>query len=238
MEISNYIKDVINNIYEHELYLTKFLSKREQEELLFVCGNKFKVNLFGGYEDAIKKRALITIDDNRSVKNKCVCLKVSYNNKFYNLKHSTIKWYFLNMGIDERLFGDIFSFGKDFIVIVALEIYEFIINEVSVINKKTVIIEVVENFKVDKTKNVDRAYCSSLRLDNVVSKLFCINRNKAKNIIKHDKLYLNGEIKNKYTCAIVIGDNINIRGMGKAIINEIDISNRSGKYIIKYYKYM
>lgn len=238
MNKSEYVKEIINNTYLKQVYLTRFLSPLEQEELIFMCGNKLNVYFDGGYDDAKRKRALVSVFEINERSLKVICSKVTSNNKFYTLRHPTVKWHFMNMGIDERMFGDIILVDDEFIVVIAEEVYDIVVKDTQSINRCPVSFEVIDNVVVEDTKEIYKAFCSGLRLDNVVAKTFHMSRDKSQKLIDAEKVSVNSETVKKLTYDVSVGDVINIRGFGKVIVREIDVNNKSGKFIVFHNRFL
>lgn len=238
MKSSPYIKEIMNNVYSKQVHLTKFLTLNEQQELVYLCGNNFNVKLDGGYDDAKLKRALISsfeIEDNNL---QVVLVKISTSNKFYTLRHPTVKWHFLNLGIDEKMFGDIVLVDEDFYVAMAKEVYEIVMADSQTINKCPISYEIVDNVIVEDTKEVYKAFCSGLRVDNIIAKTFHLSRDKAQKYLVNERVSINSTIIKKLTYTVSEGDVINIRSVGKVIIKDISVNNKSGKYIVNHNRYI
>jgi RNA-binding protein YlmH len=79
---------------------------------------------------------------------------------------------------------------------------------------------------------------SSLRLDNVVGELAKTSRNKAVDILKQERVFIDYKNEVKPTKLVVDGNIITIRGCGKFVIEEIAGSTRSGKYVVVVKKFV
>ncbi|MFV0424891.1 MAG: YlmH/Sll1252 family protein, partial [Bacilli bacterium] len=229
---------IVNNDYEKHVYLTRFLTLKEQEELVYMCGNKLNVYFDGGYNDSKLKRALVSIFEINNPKLKVVCTKLTSSNKFYTLRHPTVKWHFLNMGIDERMFGDIILVDNSFIVVIAEEVFDIVINDSQYINRCPITFEVVKDVIIEENNNIYKAFCSGLRLDNVVAKTFHLSRGKAKKLIENEKVTVNSVIIKKLTYEVSEKQAITIRGYGKVVIINIDVNNKSGKFILNHNRFL
>ncbi len=227
------IKSIFNNYYNKGQYLTKFLNKSEIDLLLNNISNDIEHYIWGGYEEASRKR--VFLGGNSDVK--VVTLKVEPQSKFYKLKHQTVKWYFLNMGISEDMFGDIVEIDDYFVINVCEEIVELLLEEVDVINRVKVQLKVFEDSVVKTEKVISKAFCKTLRIDNVISKTFNMSRNKAQDIIEGEIVLLNDVEVTKLTKLVVEGDVIKIRGKGKIDVKAIMQNDKTKRYIIEFYKY-
>ncbi len=237
-DVVEYIQTIVNAAYDRDVVLTKFLTPYEQKTLSSMIGNNFHLRFFGGYENANLKRALISSFDISNANLKLKVIKLKAMSKFYHLKHPTVKWHFYNMGINERMFGDIVAVDDYFIVVIADEVFDVVMSETTKINRCPVEYQIVETVEILNDKEEYVVYCSSLRLDNVCAKAFHVSRGKLQTFIKNDRVKVNGIIINKNQYAVKIDDTITIQKVGKIIIKKIDVNNRSGKYIVYHNRFL
>lgn len=238
MKTSDFIKEVINNAYDKQVYLTRFLTLSEQEELVYACGRNLNVYFDGGFEGAKLKRALISLFEIDDLNLNVICIKLSASNKFYTLRHPTVKWHFFNLGFDSRMFGDIILVDSSFVVVIAKEVFDTVMNETISINRCPIEYDIIDNVVIEDTKEVFKVFCSGLRLDNVTAKTFHFSRDKSKKFIENEKVYINSQVIKKLTYEVRENDIINIRGYGKVIIKKITVNNKSGKYIIIHNRFL
>lgn len=238
MKSSDYIKDAMNNAYAKQVFLTKFLTPKEQEELVYMCGNNFYVYFDGGYSEAVLKRALVSAFEVDEVNLKVKCIELTTANKFYTLRHPTVKWHFLNLGIDEKMFGDIILVDETFVVVMAQEVFETVMKDSEKINRCPIAYKETSDVIVNDTKEEYKAFCSGLRLDNVIAKTFHLSRERAQKLIENESVRVSSEVVKKLTYLVSVDDILNIRGYGKVIIKRIDINNKSGKYIIIHNRFL
>lgn len=237
-EIVEYVKTLINNAYAKNVYLTKFLSPKEQEVLKSMIGNKLFIYDDGGHINAQRKRFILSAFEINDPDLKIKFIELKADNNYYTLRHPTVKWHFLNLGIEERMFGDILEVDNTFYIAVADEVFEIVINESKKINRCNIKYKVVDDAVVESEKEEYLAFCTSLRLDGVCTKLFNISRNLAQRLIDSDKVVVNGILIKKYTSEIKEGDVINIKGYGKVIVIRTEINQRNGRYKIFYHKFL
>ncbi len=230
---SRKIKAIVNNYFTKGQYLTKFLTKQEQSELKNSLTEKIICNYDGGYEEAKLKRVFIGSNSNVMITK----LKLTPKSNFYKLKHQTIKWYLMNMGIQTDLFGDIIECENYFIIVVCDEIVDILLNEVEQINRVNVSLEVYEGDVTVMKRDEETGYCSTLRLDNVIARCFKMSRNKAQNVIDAGVVTHNDKIVSKYTIVVNEEDVIKVRGIGKVDISSITQNIKTKRFIVKYFKY-
>lgn len=237
-EAVNYIKGLINNTYDKGVYLSKFLTQSEQDILEKMVGNNFNVYCEGGYEGASLKRVLLSNFEITNPNLKVVSLKLTAENNFYTLKHPTVKWYFLNSGIDERMFGDIISVDNYFIINVCEEIVKMLLEETHTINKCRVNIEIVDEEISENEKELHIAFASGLRLDGVCARCFHLSRSNAQKFIDNDRVKVNGQIITKLSYEVHENDVITVIGVGKIIVKNIELNTKTKRYRIYHNRFL
>ena len=78
----------------------------------------------------------------------------------------------------------------------------------------------------------------SLRMDNIVSDLIRTSRSKAVEVIKQERVFINGQNETKNSKQVKIGDIITIRGKGRFVIKEFTGTTRSGRTVVLVEKYV
>lgn len=104
-------------------------------------------------------------------------------------------------------------------------------------NSKIEIVEIENLRKPNIQKEEIKIILASLRLDNIVSDLARTSRSKAVEIIKQERVFVNGQNETKVSKQVKINDVITIRGKGRFIIKEITGTTRSGRSVITVEKY-
>ncbi len=237
-DVVRFVKGIVNNAYDKSVFLTRFLTLKEIEYLKSMCGNNFYIYLEGGHDNSKLQRCLVSNMEMENPNLKVDVLKLKVLNSFKSLKHPTVKWHFLNLGIDERMFGDIVAIDDYFIVVVCSEISETLINETKSINKCNVVLKkTLQKFEVSE-KPLEISFTSSLRLDGVCSKCFNISRNKAQDFVEHERVKVNGNVVSKISSKVNAKDTITIIGLGKVVIKEIEINNKTKRFRIYHNKYL
>ena len=124
---------------ENRNTVTKFLTNFEQVVLSQIVAynySDFKVEFFGGFDDAERKKAKIISNEYYDVDYDIVCLKAKFNNKFNKVEHRNILGAVHNLGINFNRFGDI------------------IVLENGRINTKEDIVELQERFNTTDIENI------------------------------------------------------------------------------------
>lgn len=117
---------------ENRNTVTKFLTNFEQVVLSQIVAynyGDFKVEFFGGFDDAERKKAKIISNEYYDVDYDIVCLKAKFNNKFNKVEHRNILGAVHNLGINFNRFGDIIVLENEVYIFVDDEIADYIAME-------------------------------------------------------------------------------------------------------------
>lgn len=197
LELSN--KAYNRNIVTHSAFLNVF----ELDEFA-KAKSRFSSNfiLTGGLENAERKVAVFFNNEEDLELNTIIaCLKVSpVSFKFgEELAHKNYLGALMNLGIERNAIGDILVDGKDAYVMCLTSISEYIIDNLTSVNRTVVKVEVVgelPNTLKIKLQDVSLSAPSN-RIDVIISKLYGVSRNVAnemfsdRNVFVNDKLCLN-----------------------------------------------
>lgn len=189
--------------------------------------------LDGGYPDAELKRASFYSSDT-----KITCYKITYNKKYLTLTHQNILGTLLSLSITKESIGDILPEQGIFFSISEIEAeirYSF--NKISNVNITLEIINPI-NVKSERRFQDLRFTSESLRLDLVVSKITKLSRKESNNLIEQNLIKVNHLITNKHTKLVSDEDIISIRKFGRFIIKDTHKTNKKGKIIVEYAKYI
>lgn len=145
-------------------------------------------------------------------------------------------------GIDRAKIGDILVQDEGADIIVLNESLTFLIQELPML-KRFENCKIVEksleeiNLVVPKIEKL-KIIVPSLRLDNFISDLAKTSRNKAIEIIKSERVFLNGKLEVKNSKQIKENDTITIRGKGRFIVKKFSGTTRSGRIIVAIDKFV
>ena len=117
---------------ENRNTVTKFLTNFEQIVLSQIVAynySDFKVEFFGGFDDAERKKAKIISNEYYDLDYDIVCLKAKFNNKFNRVEHRNILGAVHNLGINFNIFGDIIVLENEVYIFVDDEIADYIAME-------------------------------------------------------------------------------------------------------------
>lgn len=159
-----------------------------------------------------------------------------------NYSHRNYLGAIVKLGLEREKIGDILvqNIGAD--IIALEESKSFLLQELpmlkrfenSTITEKKIeeLIEVVPN--IEEIKII----VPSLRLDNFVSDLARTSRNKAIEIIRNERVFINRQIATKTSKSVKENDTITIRGKGRFVVKEFLGNTRSGRIIVLIEKYV
>lgn len=216
--------------------LTDFLDPRQAFILeTLVRRNQLPFMLFGGYEQAERKRALIypdyytPNDDDFQM----TLIAIQYPQKFGELSHGKILGTLVSSGMKREKFGDIISDGVDWQFFVEKDIASYVMMSVDKIGKLKVRLEEINYTQLILPKDVwteERTTVSSLRLDNIISTVFNISRQRSKQLIESGKIKVNWVETEKVDFGLELLDIISIRGFGRIQIQGIEGKTKKEKY--------
>lgn len=162
---------------------------------------------------------------------------ISYN----KLRHQDILGSLFGLGINNEVFGDIILYDNKYYIYLIDEISNFVINNLTAIGNSKVTFKEVN---INVLDNYERQYIecstivSSLRIDNVISKIIGTSRDKIKEKIKNKEILINYEILNNNSYNLNENDCFSIKRNGKYKFIGIIKSTKKDNYIIKYKKYI
>ena len=222
---------------ENRNTVTKFLTNFEQIVLSQIVAynyNDFKVEFFGGFDDAERKKAKIISNEYYDVDFDIVCLKAKFNNKFNKVEHRNILGAIHNLGINFNRCGDIIVLEDEVFIFVDEEIADFISMEFTKAGRVSLNFERVDLSDVTIKKKYEdfEIISSSFRIDSIVAKITNKSRSKVKEFLEQDFIKLNHVVlrNGEKTCATE--DIISIRKYGRFVVKDYSQNKKSLKYRI------
>lgn len=210
---------------------TRFLDNKMQLAIKRKL-KKDEYNIYYPYPDSEK---VIFYKDTKP--NICL-LEIITKNK---LEHREILGTIFSLGLDSSMFGDIVIYNNHYYIYVLNEIKEYFINNLILINKNKVKLEIRD---IDTLKEYQREYkkieiiTSSERIDTVIAHLIGTNRNKIKDLMKDKDIILNYEVLTNCSKRFIENDVFSIRKYGKYKYIGIIKNTKSNNLVIQIDKYV
>lgn len=206
-----------------------------------VCGYSFN----GGYPEAERTLALFVpeyYDDLEQYQHIGSLLKViEIVPKALGLSHRDYLGALMGLGIKRKVIGDIIVNDNKCSIIVLSEIAEFITGNLFKVGNTGVTLEIKDISDLTgpeaRVKEI-KATVAALRLDTVCAQAFSISRSKAAELIKAGKVNLNWETVQNTDKSVIAGDNISIRGKGKAVLDKVGDRTKKDRIVVQIRKYI
>ena len=150
-------------------------------------------------------------------------LEIVHNND--KLSHRDFLGSILGTGITRDRLGDIFVFADRAIAFLDAEISDYVFNSLISIGSTSISCSFLDDdfliapFADTQPKNI---VVSSMRLDAVISGIFNLSRGKAAKLIESEKVFVNWQEVKSASKLVSEGDNITLRGTGRAKIETIN----------------
>lgn len=222
---------------ENRNTVTKFLTNFEQVVLSQIVAynySDFKVEFFGGFDDAERKKAKIISNEYYDVDYDIVCLKAKFNNKFNKVEHRNILGAVHNLGINFNRFGDIIVLENEVYIFVDDEIADYIAMEFTKAGRVNLDFQRVDltEVKIEKKYEDFEIVSSSFRIDSIVAKITNKSRSKVKEFLEQDFIKLNHVILRNGEKTCTPDDMISIRKYGRYVVKGYTQNKKSLKYRI------
>ena len=222
---------------ENRNTVTKFLTNFEQIVLSQIVAynySDFKVEFFGGFDDAERKKAKIISNEYYDVDYDIVCLKAKFNNKFNRVEHRNILGAVHNLGINFNRFGDIIVLENEVYIFVDEEIADYIAMEFTKAGRVNLDFQIVDLAEVGIEKKYEdfEIVSSSFRIDSIVAKITNKSRSKVKEFLEQDFIKLNHVVLRNGEKTCTLEDTISIRKYGRFVVKGYTQNKKSLKYRI------
>lgn len=148
----------------------------------------------------------------------------------------------MKLGLEREKVGDILVEREGADIIVLNEVKKFLLQELPMLTRfenSNIIEEKIENLKnIEPQIEIIKIIVPSVRLDNFVSDLARTSRTKALDIIKSERVFVNGILEMKTSKQIKENDTITIRGKGRFVVKGFTGTTRSGRIIVEIEKFI
>lgn len=220
----------------NRIFVTSFLSLSEQSILASMTPASIDLSLEGGYKNAERKRAVLSLYETKEAVVSCLESKIDV--RFRSLSHRDILGALMNLGIERETIGDIL-FLEDRVVLFCLpSLVEYIQTNCLRAGKTNLDWEEIafdQDFKLPREEiKINSASC---RLDSIVSSLAHVSRAKAKAMIHQGLIKVNDLVLDEN---VVLCDNdfVSIRKIGRFQFKGIETTTKKERLILRFEKYI
>ena len=216
----------------------------------FLRKNKYNNYIFfGGYEEAERKILIIypekynqeMIEKNYSKMLEIIRIELP-EEEYGKYAHRNYLGGIVKLGLKREKVGDIIVLNEGADIVVVKEFSEILkkeMNSLTRFSNSTIEQVDISKIRIKKTETEEiKIIVPSLRLDNIVSDLAKTSRNKATEIIKQERVFVNGQNETKMSKQIKLGDIITIRGKGRFVVKDFVGTTRSGRTVVLIEKYI
>ncbi len=204
--------------------------------------------LYGGYKEAERKILVAYPDDKEEIAKskseelvKIVRVELSEKERG-KYTHRNYLGGIIKLGLKREKVGDIVVSPNGADIIVVKDFAEILSKELPSLTRfqdSKITIKEIKDLRKQEIRIEDvKIIVPSLRLDTVVSDLARTSRSKAVQIIKQERVFINGQNETKVSKQLKLEDILTIRGKGRFIIKEVVGTTRSGRQIIRVEKYI
>ena len=148
----------------------------------------------------------------------------------------------IKLGLEREKIGDILVTKEGADIIILNEVKTFLLQELPMLNRfngSCITEEKIKNLnRVEPQIETIKIIVPSVRIDNFVSDLARTSRTKALDIIKSERVFVNGKLETKISKQIRLDDIITIRGKGRFVVKGFIGTTRSGRTIVEIEKYV
>lgn len=224
---------------------TCFLSPRELEMTRFLFGSVEGLTTFGGYGDA-ERQMLVYLPDYLDESalygedSPLTCLRAT----FYqgdSLSHRDFLGALMGAGIARETVGDICVGKESCDFFVTTEIAPYILQNFTSAGRSKIQLSKIPldavNVPQPEVKEI-RDALASLRLDSVITSGFRIGRSLASQYVSAGKAAIDGLPCEKPDKAIVEGNKISVRGLGKIKLQTVNGQTKKGRISVIIHRYV
>jgi len=151
------------------------------------------------------------------------------------LTHRDFLGSILGCGISREKLGDIFVFSDKAIAFFDKEISGFVMSTLASVGRTPVSLEILkDDFLIAPFVDgvCKELVVSSMRLDAVIAAVFNMSRGKAAKFIESEKVFVNWQAAKSTSKTVEAGDNITLRGFGRAKIEAVNGQTKKGNISI------
>lgn len=233
-QVFGWMQQVENRYTPH---LSGFLTPREAMivENLVASNDNLSVYFDGGYPDAERKRALIVPPyyEYQQEDFDLTLFNIKFPVKFANISHGKILGTLISTGIERERIGDIITDGESWHCIVDSTIKNYFGTNVKKISNVGVSLEEIdfENILTSaEIWNTITVISSSLRLDALLSKVYNISRQRAKDHVSGGDVKMNFVEMQRGDIEVKLNDIVSLRKFGRFWVQSVDGVTKKDNY--------
>lgn len=219
-----------------------FLNEQEISVLLQYL-KKSNINnyrFFGGYENS--DRCLLGLSHGDYIEDYYYPITgISFTYKpEYKLSHRDFLGSLMGLGLKREAIGDILIGDGYTVAFVKNEIKNYVLSQIQKVGSVGILVEEWDNYTLPIKNEYENISCtiSSARLDNIVSALVPLSREKSATLIKQGMVCVNSILTDNISYNVKTGDKLSIRGKGKFIIGEFSGVTKKGRLKLIVQKYI
>ncbi len=223
----------------YETTVSDFLTPNALSEVLnFLKWENITYKVYGGFLESERNKIVFSKYEISEKDFDITLLEINYNSKYSKiLKHGDFLGSLIGLGLERKLIGDIIVNEKA-VVAVSTHISDYIKTNLEKVGKTKVTVKVCEKLNLNiKEKEEKKMTVASLRVDVVLCAVHNLSRNKIKELIQSNKLYINFELVKDSSKKICENDIITLRSYGKFKYTKSVGISKKNKIIIKVIKY-
>lgn len=230
---------------KNKITYTDFLDMYQKSILLKEIKNDYII--FGGYDGAEREILLFypdKIEKDIAKKYFYNLLKVISitlpNDLIGEYEHRVYLSGIMKLGLEREKFGDIIVYKEGADIITFEDNIQYLINGLMSLKRfrkcNFEIKDISEIVSKEDEYEEFSIILPSMRIDNFVSEIARVSRNRANEIIESQRVFINSELVLKSSKLVNISDIITIRGKGKFIVGEVLRKTEKRKKCFKYKK--
>ncbi len=209
---------------------TDFLDRRKQTLIKTRLPFIFPTAYFYQVDELCEKVVLCFGQNQESV--------TLYYAKAPNMKHNKVLKTLFLLGFEPDTIGDIWVEKEGFYLTNLTRLNRYLEDNFVLVDNQLIHLEVKESLDLKEEHFIDqKIILSSLRLDNLVSKLKQTSRKEALKCLQNQQVLYNYQVNTSPSIFIKEGDVLSIRHVGKFLVSKIEGVTKKNKIIIKVKKY-
>ncbi|OPX86309.1 MAG: hypothetical protein A4E53_03219 [Pelotomaculum sp. PtaB.Bin104] len=225
--------------------LTGFLDPGQANLLEDICRGHggVRMQLWGGYPEAERRRALLLAEDNYWHDRDCRVdvLQVVSQDPDKEPGHRDYLGSLMGLGINRDRIGDIVRQVEGAVVFAASEIMPYLMQNLNKVGRCPVTVQPLEitKFSYSPPELLEKVVtAASQRLDVLVSKAFNLSRTESALLVQQGKVFQNWRQQDTPSRPVAGGDVITCRGYGRFRVLEHSGVTKKGreKYVLGFYR--